>query len=287
VDRAKKLELVHRTEVKDIPMTLCPFKGRILVGLGNKLRLYEVGKKKLLRKAENKSFPTSIQSIQVQGDRIFVGDICEAFSFVQHRKRDKSLTIFADTTSPRFLTAQCLIDFDTVCGGDKFGNMWISRLPADVSSRIAKDPTGGALRGAYGELIKVEPHKLNDVLQYHVGEVVTSLQKCSLVPGFNEVIVYSTILGAIGIFLPFTTRESVEFFSHLEMHMRQENPPLCGRDHLAFRSYYFPVKDCIDGDLCEQYTTMPIDVQKKISDELVSAPSEVAKKLEELRNRVM
>lgn len=24
--------------------------------------------------------------------------------------------------------------------------------------------------------------------------------------------------------------------------MRSEFPPLCGRDHLSFRSYYFPVK---------------------------------------------
>lgn len=26
------------------------------------------------------------------------------------------------------------------------------------------------------------------------------------------------------------------------MHLRSEHPPLCGRDHLSFRSYYFPVK---------------------------------------------
>lgn len=62
--------------------------------------------------------------------------------------------------------------------------------------------------------------------------------------------------------LPFTSREDVDFFVHLEMYLRQENPPLCGRDHLAFRSAYFPVKDVVDGDLCEQYaqvgTPMPI-----------------------------
>lgn len=53
--------------------------------------------------------------------------------------------------------------------------------------------------------------------------------------------------------LPFTSREDVDFFVHLEMYLRQEHPPLCGRDHLAFRSAYFPVKDVVDGDLCEQY----------------------------------
>ena len=45
----------------------------------------------------------------------------------------------------------------------------------------------------------------------------------------------------------------MDFFLHLEMHLRQEHAPLCGRDHLAFRSAYFPVKDVIDGDLCEQF----------------------------------
>lgn len=33
-----------------------------------------------------------------------------------------------------------------------------------------------------------------------------------------------------------------DFFQHVEMHLRSEHPPLCGRDHLSFRSYYFPVK---------------------------------------------
>ena len=46
----------------------------------------------------------------------------------------------------------------------------------------------------------------------------------------------------------------MDFFSHLEMHLRQEHPPLSGRDHMSYRSSYFPVKDVIDGDLCEQYT---------------------------------
>jgi hypothetical protein len=44
-----------------------------------------------------------------------------------------------------------------------------------------------------------------------------------------------------GALLPFTSREDVDFFSHLEMHLRQEHPPLAGRDHLAYRGAYFPV----------------------------------------------
>lgn len=42
--------------------------------------------------------------------------------------------------------------------------------------------------------------------------------------------------------IPLLLLQDHDFFQHLEMHMRSEFPPLCGRDHLSFRSYYFPVK---------------------------------------------
>lgn len=29
---------------------------------------------------------------------------------------------------------------------------------------------------------------------------------------------------------------------HLEMHMRSELPPMCGRDHMSYRSSYHPIK---------------------------------------------
>lgn len=110
------------------------------------------------------------------------------------------------------------------------------------------------------------------VVNYHVGETVLSLQKTTLIPGGSESLVYTTLSGGIGILVPFTSHEVIsqaathitphimfsrtftnvsvlffcvqdhDFFQHLEMHMRSEFPPLCGRDHLSFRSYYFPVK---------------------------------------------
>eukprot|EP00457_Paulinella_chromatophora_P000508 gb/GEZN01000508.1/.p1 GENE.gb/GEZN01000508.1/~~gb/GEZN01000508.1/.p1 ORF type:complete len:1232 (-),score=235.53 gb/GEZN01000508.1/:570-4232(-) len=287
VDQGRKLELLHKTEMDGLVLAMAPFNGRLLVGVGNRLRIYDLGKKKLLRKTENKNFPTQIQSIHVQGDRLYVGDLAEAFHYVQYHRKHKTLAVFAENHSPRFLTASTPIDYDTMCGGDKFGNVFLSRLPPDISAKIAKDPTGGVVIGAYGEISRTEPHKLDDIMNYHVGECITSVQKCSLVPGFNEVILYSTLSGSIGIFLPFVSRENVEFMSHLEMHMRQAAPPLCGREHLSFRSYYFPVKDTTDGDLCEQFSSLPAEKQKEIATELVSSPPEISKKLEELRNRVL
>ena len=42
-------------------------------------------------------------------------------------------------------------------------------------------------------------------------------------------------MGAVGVLFPLPSREDVDFFTHLEMHLRQEAPPLLGRDHMAFR----------------------------------------------------
>jgi len=155
-----------------------------------------------------------------------------------------------------------------------------------VSSTVADDPTGTSLK--YGEnSLHGAAHKLQDVVQFHVGEMVTSICKTQLVPGGAEVLFYSTIMGGLGILVPFSSKEDVDFFTHLEMHMRQENPPLCGRDHLAYRSAYFPVKDVVDIDLCDQYASLDYERQTAIAEELVSSPIDVSKKLEELRNRVL
>jgi len=69
-----------------------------------------------------------------------------------------------------------------------------------------------------------------------------SFQKTTLIPGGSEALMYATLSGTIGVLVPFTSHEDHDFFQHLEMHMRSEYPPICGRDHLSYRSYYFPVK---------------------------------------------
>lgn len=76
-EEGKALELVHKTPVDGVPTALCQFQGRLLVGVGQVLRIYDLGKRKLLRKCENKNFPNTIIAIHTYGDRIYVGDIQE------------------------------------------------------------------------------------------------------------------------------------------------------------------------------------------------------------------
>ena len=41
------------------------------------------------------------------------------------------------------------------------------------------------------------PCKSDELVQFHVGETVTSLQKVSLGPGHDEVLLYTTIMGCL------------------------------------------------------------------------------------------
>ncbi|XP_030928256.1 spliceosome-associated protein 130 A [Quercus robur] len=286
LEDGRSLELLHKTQVEGVPTALCQFQGRLLAGIGPVLRLYDLGKRRLLRKCENKLFPNTIVSIHTYRDRIYVGDIQESFHYCKYRRDENQLYIFADDSVPRWLTASYHIDFDTMAGADKFGNVYFVRLPQDVSDEIEEDPTGGKIKWEQGKL-NGAPNKVEEIVQFHVGDVVTCLQKASLIPGGGECLIYGTVMGSLGALLAFTSRDDVDFFSHLEMHLRQDNPPLCGRDHMAYRSAYFPVKDVIDGDLCEQFPTLPLDLQRKIADELDRTPGEILKKLEEVRNKII
>lgn len=280
------LQLLHKTPVSDVPLAMTGFQGKLLAGVGQALRMYDLGKRKLLRKSENRHFPTVIQSINVSHDRIFLGDLAEAYHIVKYRKEAKQLVIVAESNAPRYLTSSVILDYNTVAGADKFGNLVVTRVPQRMNKESFDDPSGGLLRGKYGELLQGDLPKLEDVVHYHVGEMITSIQKAALVPG-PEILIYTTILGGIGIFIPFLSREKLDFFGHLEMHLRGSNPPLAGRDHLAYRSSYWPVKSCCDGDLCEQFASLDYDKQSAIADELVCKISDVHKELEAMRNRVL
>jgi len=55
-------------------------------------------------------------------------------------------------------------------------------------------------------------------------------------------------MGGIGAFYPFETKEvfcfikDVDFFTHLELFLRQEHEGLSGREHISYRSSFIPVK---------------------------------------------
>ncbi|ORY72192.1 splicing factor 3b, subunit 3, 130kDa, isoform CRA_b [Leucosporidium creatinivorum] len=280
LEDGRSLEFLHKTETDDVPTALLAFQGRLVAGVGKALRIYDLGKKKLLRKAENKSFATMVTTLNTQGSRIIVGDVQESIHYAVYKAPENRLIVFADDTSPRWTTAATMVDYETVAAGDKFGNLFINRLPKNVSEEVDDDPTGASIMHEKGYLMGA-PHRTGLIAHYHVGDIITSIQKVSLVAGGREVLLYTGVMGTVGVLVPFVSNEDVDFFSTLEMHLRTEAPSLVGRDHLAYRSAYAPVKSVVDGDLCNQFGLLSMQKQAGIAGDTDRTVAEVLKKLEQ------
>nr|XP_019006069.1 pre-mRNA-splicing factor RSE1 [Kwoniella mangroviensis CBS 8507]OCF69530.1 pre-mRNA-splicing factor RSE1 [Kwoniella mangroviensis CBS 8507] len=283
-EQGRVLEFMHKTKTDDVPLCLAAFQGFLLAGIGKSLRLYEMGKKALLRKCENNSFPTGVATINVQGARIIVGDIQESTFFCVYRSvPTRQILVFADDTQPRWLTCVTEVDYETIVCGDKFGNIFLNRLDSRTSETVDDDPTGATILHEKSFLMGAA-HKTELLAHYNVGSIVTSITKIPLVAGGRDVLVYTTVSGSVGALIPFVSMDDVEFMSTLEMHMRSQNVSLVGRDHLAYRGYYVPVKGVIDGDLCENFNLLPYSKQQAIAADLDErSVGDVLKKLEQMR----
>ncbi|KAJ3506068.1 hypothetical protein NLJ89_g7080 [Agrocybe chaxingu] len=272
------------TKVDDVPLALVAFQGRLLAGVGKALRIYDIGQKKLLRKAENKDFPTAIVSLATQGSRIVVGDMQESVLFAAYKELENRLLIFADDLQPRWITGMTMVDYNAVVASDRFGNIFVNRLDSNISDLVDADPAGAGILHEK-PMLNGAPYKTKMLAHFHVGDLITSIHKASLVAGGREVLLYTGLHGTIGILIPFISKEDIDLLSSLEQHMRaeQDQLSLIGRDQLGWRGYYVPVKGVVDGDLCEMFKKLPGSKQHGIAGELDRMVGEVVKKLEQLR----
>ncbi|ODV76761.1 uncharacterized protein CANTADRAFT_27538 [Suhomyces tanzawaensis NRRL Y-17324] len=293
-----KLRFLHKTEVEDAPNALLAFNGKLLVGLGSHLRLYDLGQKQLLRKSSTKlEYITSIQKLMSQGNnRIVLTDARLSTTFAKYDASENRFVVFVDDVMKRQATAIQTLDYDTIVGGDKYCNIWVSRVPRDVSARSDNDWT--LVKGQDG-FLSGAPARLTNQCEFHVGDIATSFIKGSLVVGGHESVFYTGLQGTIGVLMPLATKPEVELMAKLEDQLRKHfdynfNPDmepdhagynLLGKDHLKFRGYYNPVKNVIDGDMVEKYYELNGAARVKIAAALDRTPKEIERKIFDLRNR--
>lgn len=270
-----RFQLLHKTLVKDGPvLALAQFQGRLLAGIGKTLRLYEMGKRQLLRKTEIKNM-TMVKTIQAVGDRAYCGDLLQSIQVVRLDTATNSLGVIASDACPRPIVCQELLDWNTVAVADKFGNVSVLRVLAD-SSVV---PHGS--RSLWNDTDKLVP-KMELLCQYHVGEVVTSLTRCALVAGGAESLVYVTVTGRIGALVPLTTRADVDFYRSLEGEMQAIHKRSKG-----YRSYYGPVMGVVDASLCEAFGNLSMEQQTAMAEKLDLTVGEIAKRLEDTKTSLM
>ncbi|KAK9449540.1 CPSF A subunit region-domain-containing protein [Limtongia smithiae] len=285
INEGKTLEFVHKTELEEAPLSMSEFQGHLLVGVGRSLRIYDMGIKQLLRKAEYRSRNfTNIVSVNTSFNRVVVGDMQQSVTYLTYDKQEHRFLPFADDVVARHTTCATMLDHSTTVGGDRFGNLWVVRAGEKIS-RDADVDDGSHLANMRGYLDGA-PSRLDLVSHFYAQDIPTSVHKTQLVPGGREVVLFTGLQGSIGVLAPFSAKEDVDFFQQLEALLRaEESISLVGRDHLVYRGVHVPVKATVDGDLCEQFVLLNADAKRKIAGELERTPREVERKIAGMRTR--
>lgn len=294
----KKPELVylHKTTIEFPPSSLCAFNEKLLVGAGNQLRLYDVGRKQLLRKTSTKiDFLRRINKIQhIAGDVIVVCDSSESVSFMRFDQTKNQFIAFCNDTAKRQITALEVLDSRTVIAGDRFGNIFVSRIPKNVAEQLENN----VLMKFEEETLGASSSRLDKLCDFYTQDIVTSLHKGSFVVGGSESIIYTGLQGTVGILLPLATTQEVDLLMKLENLLRdyfndsfddfdntKQGFNLVGREHLKFRGYYNPVENVIDGDFIERFFELNPSAQVKLAGRLDKSPRDIERKIYDLRNR--
>mgnify|MGYP000921808824 CR=1 FL=1 len=73
----------------------------------------------------------------------------------------------------------------------------------------------------------------------------------------------------------------------MEREIRNVTTTLSGWNHFAYRSYYIPLREVVDGVMCETYFDLEFGVQENIAKTLEREVEEIKKKIEEQRQRAL
>ncbi|TRY50191.1 Cleavage/polyadenylation specificity factor subunit A [Cryptosporidium tyzzeri] len=285
-DSNYNFELVHITPIENSATALTGWRGRLLVGINKNLRVYSLGKKRLLRKSEYRNIPQGLTWIKVVNDRIFAGDISNGVLVFKFNNTSNQFILVAKDPMPRWLTSACeVLDYHTIAVSDKFDNIIVSRVPVEASDDFSFVTSFTDNNNSQSSAL-MRTHQINTVAQFHLGDIVTCLQKSQLTPTSAEAIIYGTILGSIGSLSPILNNEDIELLSKLEILLRKQKSTLLSRDHLMFRSYYSPVHNVIDGDFCQTFTILDSQIQSEIASKLDVTVEEIYKKLDDYKTRL-
>ncbi|KAF2874009.1 CPSF A subunit region-domain-containing protein [Massariosphaeria phaeospora] len=266
----RTMHLYSETPMTNLPRALLAFKGKLAVGAGRDLMLYDCGTKALLRKAfAPNCVPNHINGLKTQGGRLVVSDQSQSVTYVVHKEQayPQRLIPFVDDTVARWTTCAEMVDYETVVGGDKFGNLWVVRCPSNVSES-SDEPNDGQHLTQDKKYLAGTPNRLNLVAHYFANDIPMAIQKTNLISGGERIIFWAGLQGTLGVLIPFSSRRQHKMFQQLELLLQTADPPISGRSHLAFRSYYTPSKCVIDGDLCERFLVFGRDKRESIAGQL-------------------
>ncbi|KAG7924247.1 hypothetical protein KL905_000401 [Ogataea polymorpha] len=273
------LELFQTTKTEHLSLALTAFQGKLLVGAKNELILYDIGQKQLVKRSSTRLECSEIVDLKTQGFRAIVSDVRDSVRYTVYKPLENSFVDFIDDTMQRHVTRTLLLDYDTVVVGDKFGNISVLRCPEQISEMSDEDN--------HGFLVKMRRTKLDNPVNYYVGDMPTVFQKGSLTIGGAESIIYGCLQGQMGCLYPMKSLSEINFFKELQRLIIHEFTSLTDREYLKFKGYYSPPKNSIDGDLIEEYYRLGPDKRVRIATKMDRLPRDIDRRISDMRSRIV
>ena len=208
-----RLQLLHTTPVQSPAHFMCDFQGRLLAAVGGNMQFFDLGKKKLLLKMEKKLPEFSrVMNVSIWADRLFVSEVTQSLLVLKYSRATDDLIVIARDCMVRYLSAFVVLDYDTVCGADKFGNIFTLSLRGNRT--IENNLTGK------------EVANFSILNHYYLGESAKALSVAQFFPGKEQVLLVGSISGGLHMLTPLQSKRDVFFYSQLEGHARlRPSPP--------------------------------------------------------------
>lgn len=224
--RRYNLTFLHDTAVEEKVYSMIAFKDKLLISLFGNLVLYGLGRSQLLKKTITQMPPsvTKVTSIaQWEDSRVAVGDIHESVTLFLYDKRADRFISIADDITKRHVTALEFLDRSTVVGGDRFGNIWVLRLPS-IHERLVSDEFPFFLSKFHNNVnssiaknIMECPFKWDLVNHFYANDIPVSLNVVKNMHSSDKVsVLYLGLQGSVGCLLPLATKKEAEFLEKLQ-----------------------------------------------------------------------
>ncbi|CEP63179.1 U2 snRNP complex subunit RSE1 LALA0_S07e04192g [Lachancea lanzarotensis] len=224
------IEFVHDTVVGETIHSIASFADRLLVPFSSNLVLYALGRKQLLKKSISSIPPSVSKVVSVctwKNDRVAIGDIHESVTLFIFDKTSNEFIGLADDVVKRHVTTITFLDKSTIIGGDRFGNVWVLRVPPHIEKLISEEYSFFASKyekPGSNELprnIMECPCKWDMINHFYVNDIPISFRVVKGLDMSDRVsILYTGLQGTIACLVPLLTKNEIDFYHALEDTLR-------------------------------------------------------------------
>jgi len=275
---------LHKSFINFKPYCIEVFKNRVVIGGADKIVLFRIGKKKMLKHCEFTLYFLLPSKIILRSNRMVISDFLEGLIVTEYNTHLDTMIVVGYSVYGRSLNNIQFLDYDTILGTDYFGNVLVFRIPQLITFKSFLDPRKYQdLNSSY--IYKSEP--IHVECSFFIGENITGISKYRFFQWKEEIIIYFTNLGSIGILIPIKTKFEIVLFRNLFYHLTLGTNHFLSLSNFKFRSSNYISSRVIDGDFCSQILEFKKSTQLKIAKAIRIKITSISKIFEDLLFKIM